>query len=54
MSCVEMHKLGLWDGQCCSSCHYDSDDLDMEMCHVTVEGKEYEVCCACAIAVKGD
>ena len=37
---------------CCNSCHEDSNEHDVCMCSLTVEGDDFEVCCTIANAYR--
>ena len=38
--------------ECCSSCHDDWEELDIEMCYVTIDSRELHVCCSACWAYR--
>ena len=47
--CSDLRDAGLWDGDCCSSCHEDKNEGYITwMCQPFIEQDEmdFDVCCA--------
>lgn len=44
--CAKLRKKHKIKGSCCESCHYDNDQINIEMCFIETPKGYYEVCCS--------